>query len=76
MAENITKKIVHLDGETTIARAVSDEIEAMKPLLGFKSTVDANKKKIMISQTLKDKPVADTIYKMLLFNSVPKENIV
>lgn len=48
----------------------------MKPLLGFKSTVDANKKKIMISQTLKDKLVADTIYKMLLFNGVPKEDII
>lgn len=76
ITENITKKISHPDGEISIARAVSDEIEAMKPLLGFKSTVDANKKKIMISQTLKDKLVADTIYKMLLFNGVPKEDII
>ena len=48
----------------------------MKPVLGLKTTVDANKKKIMISQTFNDKPVSDVIYQMLLFNNVPKEDII
>lgn len=77
IAQNISKKLTNTgtSGEN-IERTVKEEIEAMKPLLGFKATVDANKKKIMISQTLKDKPVADVIYQMLLFNRVPKEDII
>ena len=76
MAHNLSQKLHETDSEGSINKAVSDELEAMKPLLGFKATVDANKKKIMISQTLKDKPVSDVIYQMLLFNNVPKEDVI
>lgn len=76
IAQNITQKIQNSNSDDSIKKVVSDELEAMKPLLGFKATVDANKKKIMISQTLKDKPVSDVIYQMLLFNGVPKEDII
>lgn len=76
IAQNISKKIQESNTDASIRKAVADELEAMKPLLGFKATVDANKKKIMISQTLKDKPVSDVIYQMLLFNGVPKEDII
>lgn len=76
MADNITRKIGNDATPEQIGQAVSSEIEAMKPLLGFKSIVDANKKKIMISQTWKDKIVSDVIYQMLLFNGVPKEDII
>lgn len=76
ITENLTRKIKGVSSPETIHQAVSDELETMKSLLGFKATVDANKKKIMISQTLKDKPVADVIYQMLLFNGVPKEDII
>lgn len=71
IAENITRKISGDTSPEQIKQTVSSEIETMKPLLGFKSIVDANKKKIMISQTWKDKIVADVIYQMLLFNGVP-----
>lgn len=76
MTENITRKISGNTSSEQIEMAVSSEVEAMKPLLGFKSIVDANKKKIMISQTWKDKIVSDVIYQMLLFNGVPKEDII
>lgn len=76
ITENLTRKIGEESSDENIEQAVHAELEAMKPLLGFKSTVDANKKKIMISQTLKDKQVSDAIYKMLLFNGVPKEDII
>ena len=76
MVHNLSQKLNGATSEGTINKAVSDEMEAMKPLLGFKATVDANKKKIMISQTLKDKPISDVIYQMLLFNNVPKEDII
>ena len=77
MVSNISSRLGSASLKTgDIETVVSSEIEAMKPLLGFKATVDANKKKIMISQTLKDKQVADVIYKMLVFNGVPKEDII
>lgn len=76
MVNNLSTKLGSSINQSQIEDAVSSEVEAMKPLLGFKAAVDANKKKIMISQTLKDKPVSDVIYKMLLFNGVPKEDII
>lgn len=76
IADNLTSKLSANNSSDAIKNAVKEELEAMKPVLGLKSTVDANKKKIMISQTFKDKPISDTIYKMLLFNNVPKEDII
>lgn len=76
IANNLTIRLNNDNSSDAIKTAVKEELEAMKPVLGLKSTVDANKKKIMISQTFKDKPISDTIYKMLLFNNVPKEDII
>ena len=44
--------------------------------LGLKQEVDSLKKKILISQTWKDKSLADIVYKMLLHNNVPAEDII
>ena len=55
---------------------VNDELKKMESVLGFKTKVDGDKKKIIISQCLKDKNVADLIYNMLLFNNVPKQDII
>lgn len=44
--------------------------------LGIKSQIDSNKKKILISHTYKDKPLADIVYQMLLRNNVPAEDII
>ena len=76
ISSSLAKKLQNTQNVSAIESAVSAEMEAMKPLLGFKATVDANKKRIMISQTFKDRHVANAIYKMLLFNGVPKEDII
>lgn len=65
-----------LEKNADIAELVPQEIEKMKQLFGLKATVDANKKKIIISQTFLDKRVSDVIYQMLLYNGVPKEEII
>lgn len=62
--------------EQNMDEIISQELERIKPTLGFKSVVDANKKKIMISQTLKDKSVSDIIYYMLQFNGIHKDDII
>lgn len=74
--ENLSKTIVDSSNKENIDLAITREVEDMKALLGFKSSVDANKKKIMISHTYADNAIAKIIYKMLLFNGVPKEDII
>lgn len=45
--------------------------------LGIKRTgIERDKKKILISHTLADKPLADIIYKMLQHNNIPSEYIL
>lgn len=44
--------------------------------IGLKQEVDSLKKKILISQTWDDKPLADIVYNMLLHNHVPAEDIL
>ncbi len=44
--------------------------------LGLKCEVDSLKKRILISQTLGDKPFADIVYQMLIHNRVPAEDIL
>ena len=59
-----------------IHSAIFDSINANSPNLGLKAVVDSQKKKILISQTYPDKPLADIIYQMLLHNNVPPEDIL
>jgi hypothetical protein len=59
-----------------IKTMVSKYINENSTFLGLKQIVDSNKKKILISQTLKDKSFADIIYQMLLFNNVPQDDIL
>lgn len=72
---NISDCIINKNREE-VKKTVARAVEIAKPILGLKATVDANKKKIMISHTYKDKYIADIIYNMLLFNRVPKEDII
>ena len=76
IADNLSEKLHVSDSSASIKQTVAAEMVAMRPLLGFKATVDANKKKIMISQTMKDKPISDVIYQMLLYNNVSKEEVI
>lgn len=76
ISKNLSNKINKNSTTFEINQAINDELKEMKSLLGFKTKVDGDKKKIIISQCLKDKIVADLIYKMLLFNNVPKQDII
>lgn len=60
----------------TLRSAIDEAIEDNVGALGIKPRIDAQKKKILISHTKKDCPLADIIYKMLLFNNVPQEDII
>lgn len=55
---------------------LSEEINSNSPDMGIKSIIDSQKKKILISQTYKDKDLADIVYNMLVFNNVPPEDII
>lgn len=46
------------------------------PFFGIKKKVDEAKKRILISQTGKDKNVSDLVYNFLLFNNVPAKVIL
>jgi len=59
-----------------IENAISKSLSDQSPDLGLKAIVDSQKKKILISQTRPDKPFADIVYQMLLFNDVPPEDIL
>lgn len=59
-----------------IEKAISAAISANSPDLGLKATVDSQKKKILISQTYPDKPLADIVHQMLVFNGVPPDDIL
>lgn len=56
--------------------AISRSINANSPDIGLKVKVDAQKKKILISQTFPDKSFADIVYQMLVFNNVPTDEIL
>jgi hypothetical protein len=57
-------------------KAICASINANSPDLGLKAAVDAQKKKILISQTYPDKPLADIIHQMLVFNDVPSDDVL
>ena len=57
-------------------KAIAESINANSPDLGLKAAVDSQKKKILISQTFPDKPFADIIHQMLIFNDVPSDDIL
>jgi hypothetical protein len=59
-----------------IENAISAAINANSPDLGLKAAVDAQKKKILISQTYPDKTFADIIHQMLVFNDVPPDDVL
>ena len=59
-----------------VENILSEEINSNSPDMGIKSIIDSQKKKILISQTYFDKDLADIVYKMLVFNNVPPEDII
>lgn len=59
-----------------IAKMVSDAINDSFPDMGLKRKVDDLKKKLLISQTILDKPVSDLIYNLLIFSGVSPSEII
>jgi hypothetical protein len=68
LGNNLTREAI----EEIVAEAINDN----SPDIGLKTIIDSQKKKVLISQTLSDKPLADVIYQMLIFNRVPAEEII
>jgi hypothetical protein len=62
--------------ELDIEGIVQGEVSAAMPMLGLKKDADENKKRILISHTSADKCLADVIYEMLIYNDIPKEDII
>lgn len=59
-----------------VEKIVRDSISQNSPDLGLKSIVDSQKKRVLISQTYPDKPFADIVYQMLLYNNVSSDDIL
>lgn len=76
ITSGISSDYVSQGSNFDISKSVIRNLEVAKPMLGLKSLVDSNKKKILISQTGLDKSISDIVYKMLLFNGVPKTDII
>lgn len=82
VAEKSAEKIsevtnrTHLTGIDEIKSIVEGEVNAFLPIVGLKSIVDAQKKKILLSHTSLDKDLSDIIYNMLIFNNVPPDDII
>lgn len=73
----ISERIKLSDAEVSMVKKIlDDEISSNSPLMGIKKIIDSNKKKILISQTYADKDLSDVIYKMLVYNNVPPEDII
>ncbi|EAD4754218.1 ATP-binding protein [Listeria monocytogenes] len=55
---------------------VNTQVNKHMKSLGLKSTIDSNKRKVLISHTKADKKLADLIYIMLLKNGLSKDSIL
>lgn len=78
-SKNAAEEVLKLVGELSkqeVEDIFSSAINENSPDMGLKSIVDEQKKKIIISQTLADKPFADIIYQMLVYNNVPPEEVI
>ena len=60
----------------TLRRIIAESMNENNPDLGLKQLVDSEKKRILISQTISDKPFADVVFQMLVYNNVPAEDIL
>lgn len=70
------EKNIGKSSQQLVETLVKESLEKHKNLLGLKPLLDKEKKKILISQTSKDKDLSDVIYELLLFNGVPKKEII
>lgn len=75
IAKKFTGAIAKFDS-SAIKDIVDDAINENVPEFGIKKKVDAAKKKVLISQTRKDKDMSDLIYNFLIYNGIPAKEIL
>lgn len=71
IAEELDKKSLE-----SVEKIIEGEMNKVLPIIGLKTKIDSQKKRILISHTKQDKPLADVVFKMLLFNGVPDAEII
>lgn len=76
LSRNIQKISDNPIPENVIQEITEETSNETINLLGIKNDADKNRKKILLSQTEDDKPLSDLIYETLLFNNIPKEDIL
>lgn len=55
---------------------ITQEIDRALPLLGLKTSIENNKKELLISHTSTDRNVADLVYEMLVENGIPRDKVI
>lgn len=62
-AQKISSRLgISTEQADEVEAILSDEINTNSPDMGIKSIIDSQKKKLLISQTYRDKDLADIIY--------------
>lgn len=74
-ADKIKEMGLNVD-ESTVENVIYNSLNNHSSDLGIKPKLDSQKKKILISHTELDKPIADIVYNALLFNGASKEDII
>lgn len=75
IAKKFTESTTNFDS-IAIKDIVDDAINSNVPEFGIKKKVDAAKKKVLISQTRKDKDMSDLVYNFLIYNGIPAKEIL
>ena len=73
------KAIIRIAPEVSreeVKRIVAGAINSHIGKLGIKPTIDVQKKRILISHAGRDSSLGDVVYKMLLFNNIPAQDIL
>ena len=79
MSNEISKGIEEITSDISLEKVrniVETKTKKFQKAIGIKQKIEGDKKKILISQTSNDKPLADIICHMLEFNNVPAKDIL
>ena len=79
ISDEISKDIEKITKDIPVEKVkdiVEKNTKKFQKAIGIKQKIESDKKKILISQTSDDKPLADIICHMLEFNHVPLKDII
>lgn len=79
ISNEISKGIEEITSDISLEKVrniVETKTKKFQKAIGIKQKIEGDKKKILISQTSNDKPLADIICHMLEFNNVPAKDIL